>query len=57
MMLADELPYLLAARMLLDHVANVCTVQTVTGALVYTVPSAFLPKTWQGFPNESVNAK
>lgn len=57
MMLADELPYLLAARMLLDHVANVCTVRTVTGVLLYTVPSAFLPKTWQGFPNESVNAK
>lgn len=57
MMLADELPYLLAAWMLLDHVANVSTVWTVTGALVYTVPSAFLPKTWERFPNESVNAK
>lgn len=45
MMLADESPCLLAAKMLLDHVANRSIVQTVTGEeLVYMVPSAFLPK-------------
>lgn len=57
MMLADESPCLSAARMLLDHVVNRSIVRTVMGALVYTVPSAFLPKIEEGIPDESVNAE
>lgn len=57
---ADGLPCLLvAARMFLERarVVNVTVAWAVMGALVYTVLSAFLPKVWEGFPDESVNSK